>query len=105
MNKWEGIRVVDLVYWKHKMAFTAAQLRQHFDRYKNILLHFDSRAIAIAGILNIFNSFGTLLPVNFYPHKCSPAGRNYVTYDGMLLAIVEPIKHQCHSLEGVRHKI
>jgi hypothetical protein len=43
--------------------------------------------------------------VAFWSWKLSGAERNYSTYDGELLAIVEAFKHWRHYLEGARYII
>jgi len=60
---------------------------------------------AIAGILNQYDGFRTLRPVNVYSRECSPAKQNYDTYDWEQLAIVEMMKQWRHNLEGADHKI
>jgi len=59
----------------------------------------------IAGILNQYNVFVVLRPVNFYSRKCSPAKKNYDTYNRELLAIVGTLKQWRHYLEGANYKI
>jgi len=65
----------------------------------------DASGFAITGILNQYNGFGILRPVNFYSQKCSPAEQNYATYNRELLAIVETLRQRRHYLEGANHKI
>jgi len=78
------------------MAFTDAPILQHFVPQKPIILQPDASSFAIAGILNRFDGFGILRPVNFYSRKCSAAEQNYDTYDWVLLAIVETMKQWRH---------
>jgi len=61
--------------------------------------------LAIAGILNQYDGFGVLRPVNFYSRKCSSAAQNYDIYDRELLAIVETLTHWRHYLRGANHKV
>jgi len=103
--KWEWTRDAELAFRKLKKAFTDAPILQHFDPQKPIILQTDASGFAIAGILNQFDGFGILRPVNFYSRKCSAAEQNYDTYDRELLAIVETMKQWRHYLEGANHKI
>ena len=80
------------MFQKHQRAFTEALILQHFDPAKPIILQTDASGFAIASILNQYDRFGTLQPVNFYSGKCSPAEQNYNRYDRELLAIVKTMK-------------
>jgi len=104
-SKWEWTREAELAFRKLKRAFTGAPILQHFDPAKPIILQTDASGFAIAGILNQYDGFGTLRPVNFYSRKRSPAEQNYDTYDRELLAIVETMKQWRHYLEGANHKV
>jgi len=104
-SKWEWTRKAELAFRKLKKAFTEAPIHQHFDPAKPIILQTDASSFAIAGILNQYDGFGILRPVNFYSRKCSPAEQNYDTYDRELLAIVETLRQWRHYLEGANHKI
>ena len=104
-SRWEWTRDAELAFRKLKRAFTEAPILQHFDPRKLIILQTDASGCAIAGILNQYDGFGTLRPVNVYSRKCSPAEHNYDTYDRELLAIVETMKQWRHYLEGADHKI
>jgi hypothetical protein len=88
-SRWEWTRDAELPFRKLKRAFTEAPILQNFDPRKLIILQTDASGFAIAGILNQYDGFGTLRPVNFYSRECSPAEQNYDTYDRELLAIVE----------------
>jgi hypothetical protein len=55
-----------LAFRKLKKAFSDALILQHFDLAKPIILQTDTSGFAIAGILNQFNVFGILRPVNYY---------------------------------------
>jgi len=90
--RWEWSRDAELAFCKLKRAFTEAPILQHFDPRKPIILQTDASGFAIAGILNQYDGFGTLRPVNFHYWKCSPAEQNYDTYDRELMAIVETMK-------------
>jgi hypothetical protein len=103
--KWEWTREAELAFRKLKRTFTEAPILQHFDPAKPIILQTDASGFAIAGILNQYDVFGVLRPVNFYSRKCSPAEQNYDTYDRELLAIVETLKQWWHYLEGANHKV
>jgi len=72
---------------------------------KPIILQRDASGFEIAGILNQYDGFGILRPINFYSRKCSPAEQNYDTYDRELLAIVETLRQWRHYLEGANHQI
>jgi len=103
--KWEWTRQAELAFRKLKRTFTEAPILQHFDPAKPIILQTDASGFAIAGILNLYDGFGVLWPVNFFSRKCSSAKQNYDTYDRELLAIVETLKQWRHYLEGANHKV
>jgi hypothetical protein len=103
--KWEWTRDAELAFQKLKRAFTDAPILNHFDLAKPIILQTDASGFAIAGILNKYDGFKILRPVNFYCRKCTGAEQNYDTYDRKLLAIVETMKQWRHFLEGVNHKV
>jgi len=94
-----------LAFRKLKRTFTEAPILQHFDPAKPIILQTDTSGFAIAGILNQYDVFGVLRPVNFYSRKCSPAEQKYKTYDWELLAIVETLKQWRHYVEGANYKV
>jgi len=98
--KWEWTRQAESAFRKLKWTFTEALILQLFNPVKPIILQTDASGFAIAGILNLYDVFGVLRPVNFYSRKCSPAKKNYDTYDRELLAIVETLKQWRHYLEG-----
>jgi len=60
---------------------------------------------AITGILNQYDAFGVLRPLNFYSRKSSLAEWNYDTDDPELLAIVESQKQWWHFLEGANYEV
>jgi hypothetical protein len=103
--KWERTRQAEVAFRKLKRTFTEAPILQHFDQAKPMILQTDASGFAIAGILNQYDGFGVLRPVNFYSRKCSSAEQNYDTYDRELLAIVETLKQWRHYLEGANHKV
>jgi len=105
LPKWEWTREAELAFRKRKNAFTDAPILQHFDPAKSIILQTDASGFSIAGILDQYDGFGTLRPVNFHSRKCSPPEQNYDTYDRELLAIVETMKQWRHYLEGANHRI
>jgi len=90
--KWEWTRQAELAFRKLKRTFTEAPILQHCDPAKPIILQTDASGFAIAGILNQYDGFGVLRPVNFYSRKCSSAEQNYDTYERELLAIVDTLK-------------
>jgi hypothetical protein len=94
-----------LAFQKLKRTFTKAPILQHFDPTKQIILQMDASGFAIAGILNQYDSFRVLRPVNVYSRKCSSAEQNYDTYDRELLSIVETLKQWRHYLKGANHKV
>lgn len=65
----------------------------------------DASGFEIVGILNKYDGFGVLRPVNFLSRKCTSAEQNYDTYDIELLAIVKIFKTWIHYLEGTAHPI
>ena len=89
--KWEWIRDGEPVLWKLERAFTDAPSLNHSDPAKLIILQTNANIFTIAGILNQYDSFGILRPVNFYPPKCTGAKQNCDTYNWELLAIVQTI--------------
>jgi len=103
--KWELTREAELAFRKLKRTFTEAPILQHFDLAKPIIIQTDASGFAIADILNQYNVFEVLRPVNFYTRKCSPAEQNYDTYDRELLAIVKTLKQWRHYLEGANRKV
>jgi len=103
--KWEWTQQAELVFRNLKRTFTEAPIFQHFDTAKPIILDTDASGFAIGGILNPYDGFGVLMPVNFYSRKCSSAEQNYDSYDRELLAIVETLKQWRHYLEGANHKV
>jgi len=105
LPKWEWTREAELAFRKLKRTFTEAPILQYFDPGKLIILLTDASGFAIAGILNQYDDFGTVRPVNIYSRKCSPAEHNYDTYDRELLAIVEIMKQWRHYLEEANHRI
>jgi len=103
--QWEWTLEAELAFRNLKWTFTEAPILQHFDPAKPIILQTDASGFAIAGILNQYDVFGVLRPVNFYSRKCSPAEQNYDTYDRELLAMVETLKQWRHYLEGANYKV
>jgi len=79
--KWEWTWQAKLAFQKLKRIFTEAPVFQRFDLAKPIILQMDMSGFAIAGILNQYDGFGVLRPVNIYSRKCSSAKQNYDTYD------------------------
>jgi len=90
--KWEWMWQLKLAFRKQKMTITKASILHHLDLVKPISLQTDVSGVAIGGILNQYDSFGDLRPVNYYSRNCSSAKENYDTYDRELLAIVEKRK-------------
>jgi len=104
-GKWEWTWAAELTFRKLKKSFNEALILHHFDPVKPIIFQTDASGFAIAGILNHYDGFGILRPVNFYSRKCSPAKQNYDMYDRELLTIVETLRQWRHYLEGANHKI
>jgi hypothetical protein len=103
--KWEWTRDAEHAFRKLKRAFTDAPILNHFDPAKAIILQTYASRFAIAGILNQYDGFGILRPVNFYSRKCTGAEQNYDTYDRELLGIVVTMMQWRNYLEGVDHKV
>jgi hypothetical protein len=103
--KWEWTRQAEVVFLKLKMTFTKAPILQHFDTAKPIIVQMDVSGFAIAHILNEFDGFGVLRPVNFYSRRCSSAEQKYDTDDQELLPIVETLKRWRHYLDGTNRKV
>jgi hypothetical protein len=104
-RKWEWTRDAELAFRILKKAFTEAPILQHFNQQKPIILHTDASGLVITSILNQYDGFGILRPVNFYSQKGSPTGKNYDTYDPELWAILKTMKQWRHYLEGANHKV
>jgi hypothetical protein len=81
-----------LAIQKLKWTITEEPILQHFNPAKLVILHTDTSESAIEGILNQYDGFGVLRPVNLYCQKFSSAKHNYDTFDWELLAIVETLK-------------
>ena len=64
--KWEWTWDAEPASRKLKRAFTDAPILNHFIAAKPITLQTDASGCAIAGILNQYDGFGILRPVNFY---------------------------------------
>jgi len=90
--KWEWTREAELAFRKLKSTFTEAPILQHFDLAKPIILQNDASGFAFADMLNQYDVFGVLRPVNFHSQKCSSAEQNFDTYNRELLAILETLK-------------
>jgi len=103
--KWEWTGDAQLAFRKLKKAFTEAPILQHVNPQKPIIVQTNVSGFAIATMLNQYDGFGILRPVNFDSRKCSPAKQNYDTYDQELLAIFETMKQWRHYLEGTNHKV
>jgi len=103
--KWEWTRNAELAFRMLKMAFTDAPIPNHFDPAKPIILQTNASGFAIAGILNQYDGFGILRPVNFYSRKCTGNEKNYDTYDRELLVILETMKQWRHYLDGANHMV
>jgi hypothetical protein len=104
-SRWEWRWDAELAFRKVKRAFTEAPILHHFDPRKRITIPTDPSSLAIDGVLNLHDGFGSLRPVNFSMWKCSPAKQNYDTYNRKLLAIVESMKQWRHYLKGTDHKV
>jgi hypothetical protein len=103
--KWECTREAKLALRILKSTFTEAPILQHFNPAKPINIQTDASGFAIAGILNQYEVFVVLRPVNFYSRKCSPDKQNYDTHDREQLTIVETRKQWRLYLEGANHKV
>jgi len=104
-RKWEWTRDADLAFWKHKMAFTDTLILQHFNLQELVVLQTDARCVAVSGMLNQYDRFRLLWPVDIYSHKCSLPKQNYDKYDQELVAIVETLNQWRHYLERTDHKV
>ena len=82
-----------------KQAFTSADMLQHFNPTKQLVLETDVSDYAIAGILS--QDFeGILHPLAFISKKMIPAELNYEIHDKKMLAIVSSFKEWRQYLEG-----
>jgi hypothetical protein len=75
-GKWEWTQGAELGFQKVKKAFTKRPIHQHFHSAKQVILQTDASCFAIAGILNRYDGFGILTPVNFYSRKFCPDEQN-----------------------------
>jgi hypothetical protein len=98
---WEA----ELAFQKLERTFTEEPILQHCDPAKPLFLQTDASGFAIAGILNQYDVFGVVRPVNFYSRNCSPAEQNDDIYDREPLAIVKTLTAWRHYLEGTNYKI
>jgi hypothetical protein len=64
--KWKWTQDAELAFRKLKRAFTDSPILNHLHPAKPIILLTDASGFAIAGILNQYDGFGILRPVNFY---------------------------------------
>jgi hypothetical protein len=71
--KWEWTQDAELAFRKMERAFTDAPILNHFNPAKRINLQTDGNGIAMAGILNQYDGFRILRPVNFNSQKCTGA--------------------------------
>jgi hypothetical protein len=69
------------------------------------MLQKDATGLVNAGILNLYNVFGVLRPVNMYTQTCSPAQQNYDTYERVLMAIVVIAQRNTKVLRNNSRKI
>jgi len=104
-KKWERTPEAEIAFHNLKRAFTKATILQHFVQAKQIVLQTNATGFGIGVIVNQYDGFGTLRPVNFYSPKWSSADQNYDTYDWELLGIVETMKHWRHYVEGANYKV
>jgi hypothetical protein len=79
MGKWT--RDAELAFRKLQKAFTKTPILQDFNSHKLIILQTDVSGLAIAGILNQYDGFGFLRPVDFNSGHCTPAEEKYDTYN------------------------
>jgi len=104
-TQWEWTREVGLAIQTLQKVFTGALILQHFDPAKPTILQTDASGFTMAGILNQYDSFGILRPVNIHYWKCTPARQNYHRYIWELLAIVETMRQSRYYLEEANYKI
>jgi len=105
LAKGEWTREAELAFRNLMKACTDAPILQYFVPAKPIILQTDANGFAIAGILDQYDAFGTLQPVNFYSRTSSAAEQNYDTYDWELLTFVEMMKQWQHYLMGANYSI
>jgi hypothetical protein len=98
--KWEWTWQAEVACQMLKRILTNAAILQHFDHAKPIILQTDVSGFATSGILNQYDDFVVLRPVNCYTLHFSSAEHNYDTYDRELLAIVETLKQLQYYLKG-----
>jgi hypothetical protein len=73
---WEWTLEAKLAFHKLKKTFTEAPTLQYFYPDKVIILQMDTSGFAIAAILNQYDLFVVLRPVNFDSWECSPDKQN-----------------------------
>jgi hypothetical protein len=78
-RRWEWTRDAELPFCQLQQAFTEAPILQHSKLPKVIILQTDASSFTIAGILNHYDGFRILNPVNFNYGKSSYAEQNYAS--------------------------
>jgi hypothetical protein len=78
--KCEWTRDVELGFRKVRKVFSKAMIVQHFHWAERIILQTGESQFETAGIPNPYDGCGVLRPVCLYSRKCSPADKNYDTY-------------------------
>ena len=102
---WEWTRDAKLAFRKLNRAFTGAPIQQDLKPAQSFILPTDASGFTIPSILNQYDGFGFLRPVNIYSQQCSGAEQNNNTYVRELLAIVETLKQWPHNLKVANHKV
>lgn len=91
-----------------KTVFTSAPILRHFGPTRAIRVETDASGYAISGVMSQHYDFEGKLqwyPVAYFSRKMTSAEKNYDTYDGELLALVDSFKAWRQYVEGAQHQI
>ena len=94
-------------FTKLRQVFVEAPILNHFDLERHIQIETDALGYAISGIFSQLtsNDLGRWYLVAFFSKKMILAETRYETYDGELMAIVEPFKTWRYYLDGCKHAV
>jgi len=101
----EWTQEAELAFWQLKRSCTEAPILQHIYPAKPSNLRTDTSGSVIAGIVNQYDVFRVLRPVNFYCQWCSRTEQNHDSCDREQLAIVQTPKQWLHYVYGANFKV
>ncbi len=99
-TEWLWTTACQEAFEKLKWAFTHAPILVHWEPNLPLIVETDASDYALAAILSIVLSDGSIHPVAFLSRTFQAAELNYDTHDKELLAIFEAFKAWRHYLEG-----